>query len=239
MSIPSYSHFRNSPGFNRYEPTKSYFDYYSPGTEFGGVKVSKKGSYIIRDETVLTCQLAEMFNRDLPEFVYNGEYISKGIININKQHMYEYLHGYNKNLPIPLPKDANRYIGDIGVVNYVSWKICNALTVSTNGGGQILAYRFRYIFPEDCGVYPIKSVTSVLYKNLQDHIICYSYSPSPNSFCSDAIDIIISNATYRKLNGKRGKTLSSFMNYTTSRINSDLDYKIRPNSYNDNFNILY
>lgn len=224
MSIPSYNKFVRSPGFDRYEPTNSFFDYYSPGTVFGGIEVTDQASYVIREEQVLTCQLAEMFNRNLPEIVCNGEYISKGIININKQHMYEYLHNYNKHLPIPQPKDANRYIGDIGVVNYIVWKFVNNLDIYTNGGGQILGYRLRYIFPPKLAMYPIKAITTILYKNLRDHIICYSYWINPDPEGSNAIDVIISNAVFHRPKNKSSRTISSYMNYITRRINSDINH---------------
>ena len=232
--IPSYNHIVTSPGFDRYQPTNSYFDYFSPGTVFGGIKVSEKGSYVIRSEDVLACQLAEMFFRDLPEIVYKGEYISKGILNIDKMHMYKYLHDYNKNSPIPSsPNDANRYVGNQAVVNYVCWKITHALSVAANGGGQILAYRFRYVFPAECVFHPIKVITNTLYKNLKNYIICYSYfyNPLPSNTDRDGLDVIVSNAPFRPIKGKKHRTLSSFMNYTTDKINSDLEYAVRYNMY--------
>lgn len=234
MSIPSYNHFYNYPIYDRYERrTGMNLDYYSPGTKFGTTTVNELGSYVIRCEEVLYCQLLEMFNRDQPDIYSQGEYISKGVINIDKKHMFEYLHQYNKNFVIPSPGEYNRYIGDTPTINYIHWKFTHSLAISTNGGGKIYAFRLRYTFPANNPLYSIRAVTWALYKNLMDHIICYSYWYNPNG--SDAIDIIVSNAPFRKLKGRRRKTLSGVMNYVTSNLNSDIDLALRltnPRNYN-------
>jgi hypothetical protein len=223
--IPSYHRFVNSPGYDRYQPTHSYFDYFSPGTKFNTTIVTEQESYVIKDIEVLRCQLLEMFNRDLPDILYNGEYISKGVININKMHMYEYLNQCYGYIQIPDKNNANRYLGDMNVINYICWKFNKALEINSGFKGQILGYRFRYIFPNECPFHPIKIITNTIYRNIKEHIICYSYFINPDPNRANALDVIISNAPYKRKH-KRNKTLSKYMNYTTIRINNDIAYNM-------------
>ena len=226
----SYNRMINKPPYYRFQRTGGNFDYFSPGMNYGSIHLNNvQDSYVIRDEYILTMQLAEMFNRELPEILFNGEYISKGIINVNKQRMYEYIYKHDMNFWIPDPKNANRYVGDINVVNYIVDLFRNDLQKFTRGGWDILGYRFRYIFPKKCVIYPIRQVLNTLYQDLKFRIICYSYFINPNPEFSNAVDIIVSNAPYRKLDTKKSKTMSSYINYTTSKINEDLEYAI---SYN-------
>lgn len=225
MSIPSYNRPVTSPGFDRYEKTNQNFDYYCPGTKYGSLIVSEQDSYIIRNRDVLTYQLAEMFNRNLPEFIHNGEYISKGIININKQQMFEQLKKYDSLFSNILPKDYNRYIGSSLVVDYVVWTYENMLNVTTSGRANILGYRLRYYIPKRVPLCSIKAITYAVYKDLMDRFICYSYWVNPdinNPDALDAVDFIISNSCRRKVRGKRVSTLSNKMNWATKTLNSDI-----------------
>jgi len=222
------SHSYSKDYMYKLEPTGMPFDFYCPSNykDYEGV-YEPVDFYVIRDGDLLARELKELYTVPaLPDFYWNGEYISKGIINFDREQMFKYIFKKHPDI-IPMNGENNRYIDLCS--EYIADSMYSYVHTGTIDG-DILAYRMRYVFhPAKHVFFPndVRALTWLFYKHLMNYTTAYTFTPLYQSGIGVAtFDVIISNGTrhpggYNNHN-KRVRTLYNYMTYMPRTINSDI-----------------
>jgi len=214
----------------RLEKCNGYFDFYYP-QNYGQYKdvYTPEDYYVIRDLDLLKYQLYEIFaNPYIPDIRWKNKYISKGILHFNQDNLYNIIvPRLTPDIILPPKKDIS--IFSQVATDYIADTFYNNLMDSTEGMGNIIAYRMRYIMPPYLAFIDAKTVKTILWvisKDIMQFSVAYAYVPF-TEYSATAVDFIIANGPYNKHARLHGKhTLYNYMYELPRVINSDLELAI-------------